>query len=371
MTTEPSPRLTRLLGFLAKDPQNRSLREDAVSTSISERQFELAERLITEAPELSSVLLNQEAVVFLALGRFDEAATILDQLIEAGNDSAAIRFNLAWAKAMLGDFAAAHELLDDDAIAASPKGPALKIQAMHHLELYEDALAVGQGLAEKYPDNLALMGALATLAMDAEDVALSRHYAELAGDDPQGLAVLGLLTLEDQDPAASLPLFEKAIAQQPRNPRAWVGKGLGLMAQGQMAESASALDQGAALFEDHLGSWIASGWAHYLGGNPVQARASFERALAIDSNFAETHGALAVMELSEGNVEQAQHHCTVALRLDRNCLGGALAKSLLMEQEGNVAGAQKIRELAMWIPISADGKTLGQAIVAMTSGMRR
>ena len=359
--SERSPRLERLLSFLAQDPQNAALRADTAGLALDERQFELASALLEDVGT-SPVLLNLKGVAALGAERFDEAAAAFEELRAGGEDNPAIRFNLAWAKAMLGDFAEAEALLDDEAIAASPRGPALKVEALHHLDRYDEGLEQGERLAELYPDDQPLMGALATLAMDAGDAALARDYALRAGDTPEGLAARGTLMLEDGDPADALDLFDRAIDQKPMSARAWIGRGLGLLSQERSNEAAAALEKGAQLFGDHLGSWIAAGWAYFTQQDYGKARSCFEHARDLDPNFAESHGGLAVLDILEGQLESAGRQCEIALRLDRSSLGGALAKSMLLEREGKAAAAERVRQLALSSPIGPDGKTIGAAL---------
>jgi tetratricopeptide (TPR) repeat protein len=366
--------LSRLLGFLDSDPKNLGLLADAAGAAFEAQDFDLTAALIERhaaiAPPPAS-LINLQGLIALIQQRFDDAAAIFGALRRQGANDPGLRFNLAWAKAMTGDWQESLDLLDDDAVAVSPRAPSLKIQAMHHLGLYEEALAAGAVLAERFADDQALMGALATLALDAEKPELARHYALKAGDTAEGNAALGVLTLGAYDAAGSLPLFERAIAEQPRNPRAWVGKGLSLLAAGDSTGGASAIDRGAELFGDHLGSWIASGWAHFATGDMAGARASFERALAIDANFSESHGGLAVMDILDGRIETAQRQCEIALRLDKKSFGGALAKMLLLQRSGHAELAQKIRDAALNTPIGPDGQTIIQALAGFSGAMKR
>jgi len=372
---QPNPRLERMLQFLDRDPTNLGLLADAAAAAYDARDFDLAADLIKRHAAigpLPSTLANLQALVAIAQQRFTDAAAILGDLRGQGHDDPALRFNLAWARAMTGAHREALDLLDDDTVAASPRAPALKILMMHHLGLYEDALACGKDLAERYPDNQALMGALATLALDAEETDLALSYAQRAGDNPEGCAALGTLALGDHDIGRSLELFEQALSAQPQNPRAWVGKGLALLASGDAPAATKAIDRGAELFEDHLGSWIASGWAHFVSGDYAGAQARFERALALDPNFAESHGGLAVVDIVEGKLDDARKKSDVALRLDKNCFGGALAKSMLLEHSGHAQAAQKIRDAALATPIGAKGQTIAQALIGFGSlGDRR
>jgi len=358
-------KLARLLAFLERDPQNLNLLADAASTAFEAKDFARAGELIARhraiAP-LTPALENLRGAIALATHNHAEAQAIFEGLVAAGHDTPAIRFNLAWAHAMAGEQEKALALLDDATLAASPRAPALKVAMLHHLGRFEEGLRCGAQLLQRFAKDEALLGALATLALDAEQPELARRYAERAPNNAEAEAALGLLTLGEFEPRQSLALFDAALARQPENPRAWIGRGLAQQALGEAGTEA--IDRGARLFRDHPGSWIAAGWAHYVAGDPQQARARFETALALDPNFSESHGGLAVLDLAAGDVASAKRRCEIALRLDRKSFGGALAKSLLLESEGSRAAAQKVRDSALATPIGPSGLTIARAIAA-------
>lgn len=363
-TNVASARLKRLLGFLQDDPGNVRLVEEAATVAYEDHSLDLAAELLEQRAGLATMtpaMKNLQGLVAMARHRYQEAVTVFEALrLEA--DDPVLKFNLAWSKAMLGAWQEALDLLDDAVIAVSPRGPALKILMMHHLELYDEGLTCGAELARRYPSDEALMGALATLAVDAEKTDLAAAYAAKAGDHPEGRTALGILALGEQNTEDSLRLFEQALAKQPNNARAWVGKGLGLLASGQADAGAEAIDKGADLFGDHLGSWVASGWAHFVRGDYAKARASFERAEAADDTFAETHGGLAVIDILEGNEAEGRRRREIAHRLDKNCFGAALATILLLDKSGHKAAALKVRDAAMSMPVGLNGQTLAQAL---------
>lgn len=377
MTGSPQPavagsKLQRLLGFLESDPSNSNLLTETAAAAFDANEAELAQSLITRAAVLGPLppqLLNLRALGALAQERFADAASDLQALLDLGENHPALRFNLAWSLTGMNRFEEADRFLDPEAVAISRRGPSLKIHILHHLDKYDDALALGAILAERYPHDEALMGALATLAMDAERDDLARVYAAQAGANPEGFAARGLFALESDDFIAATSMFDEAIIGQPKNPRAWVGKGLALLSTAKAEDAARAIDHGAEIFGDHLGSWVAAAWAHFIAGNTVQARERFERVTAIDPTFAEGHGGLAVMDVMAGNLVAAQRNCDVALRLDRTSMGGALAKSLLLEAAGDTEAAERIRTAALNAPIGPGGKTLAQTLASSASGL--
>lgn len=367
-------RLDRLLGFLGDDPSNTALIADTAAAAYDRGAFDLVLSLIERHAGIAPVpnsLVNLSGMTALAQGRFEDAAATFEALRRQSGDDPGLRFNLAWAKAMNGAYSEALDLLDDDTVAASPRAPALKIHMLHHLERFEEALACGAAMVQQYPKNEELMGALATLAMDAEKPELAARYAERAGKNAEGRAVLGMFALQENATEQSLRLFDEAIAEQPSNPRAWVGKGLGLLAIGEIDRGVEAIDRGAEQFQDHIGSWIASGWAHFVRGDNAGARASFERALSIDPKFAESHGGLAVIDIAEGKLDDAQRRARTAVGLDKNCYGAALARSMLLERGGHSDAAQKVRAQAFAAPVGTGAQTLAQLLAKWTPAARK
>jgi len=366
-----APRLARLLGFLEADPDNLRLIADAAAAAFDAGELGTAERLLARhraIAALSPALVNLEGLVALRGGRYEAAAEAFTLLLAISPGDGGLRFNLAWSRAMLGDHAAVVALVDDDVVRAVPRAAALKVEALHHLDRMDEALAVGEHFAAILPEDRDLAGALAVAAMDDDNIDLARFHAERSGNSAGGLATLGALTLGEHDPEAALAMFDQALASRSSHPRALLGKGLALLAMGDSRAATSWVDRGAEEFGDHLGSWIAAGWTHYIAGDHVAARARFDHALLLDETFAESHGALAVLDIAAGRIDEARKRTEIALRLDRSCFAGALAKSLLLAHDGDPDKAARVRDLAMNLPVGPAGETLAQAAAAMGMG---
>lgn len=362
-----SPALSRLLGFLDHDPGNLHLISDAASCALDEGDLEAAAALFERHEALAPLppaMLNLKGVAALSGGRFEDAAAAFEALREAGEDQPALRFNLAWARAMAKDHEGALALLDDETVRIGPRGASLKVSLLHHFERLDEALECGEALAELYPDDPSLMGALASAALDAERVDLARLYAARAGTSHDGLTTTGMLLLDEDRSEESQAVFNRVLAGDPGNPRALLGKGLASLSRGDHEDAAARIDAAAERFGDHLGSWVAAGWAHYVKGDLAASRARFETALALDDSFAETQGALAVLDLAEGDLESARRRAAIALRLDRESFGGALAMSMLLDADGKADAAQKIREAALNTPVGPGGKTIARSLAA-------
>jgi len=360
------------MGYLEQNPDNLALLTDAAGAALSEGELETAQSLIERCRAQggqSPALDNLTGLIDMAAGRFAEAAQRFETLLASAPADPGLRFNLAWCRAMARDFEGAVELIDDTVVAVIPKAAIFHVQTLHHLGRMEDALACGLGYAERFPDDRMLTGALAIAALDLGDDDLARAYAEKAGaGSAEGLSTLGMLVLQEHRVEDAMALFDQALAARPEDPRALLGSGLGLMAQGKAAEAAQTLTRTAEGFGDHLGSWIAAGWAEFVSGDQAAARQKFERALAIDAAFAESHGSLAVCDVMEGQLDSARRRIEIAFRLDRQCFSATLAKSLLVAAEGDPAAAEKIFQSALSSPITPGGMTLAQAIIGLKAG---
>jgi tetratricopeptide (TPR) repeat protein len=365
---ETDSRADRLLTLLAADPDNLSLIADAADAALAERRpaeaAELMARYAAAAP-LPPREAGLAGLAALQLGRFEAAAAQFGSLTEIGVDDPAVRFNLAWSRAMLKDHAGALALIDEPLARELPQAAMLKVQLLHEQGAFDEAASCARDYIERHPDHRGLMAAVSVLALDVEDEALAARCAGKAGDHPDALTTLGTLALGEERATEALDIFERALARNANVPRAWVGLGLAKLLSGQPESAAADIDRGAEMFGDHLGSWIASGWTYFVNKDLVTSRARFEHALALDPKFAESHGALAVLDILDGRTDEGRARSEVALRLDRNCYSGALAKVLLASAAGDAEQARRIYDIAINAPIDGSGRTIAQALAKL------
>jgi tetratricopeptide (TPR) repeat protein len=357
-------RLERLLQYLESDPGNLTLLTDAAETAISEGRGDIAHDILDKQAQRSPLPANLRGLLGVAAmqeNAFDEAALVFEDLLQSSPGDPSIRFNLAWSWAMSKNFPGAMALLNDETTAALPQAAMLHVQLLHDQGKFEEAAEQAKIHLKQHPDYPGLLGAVSVLAMDIEDVTLAKECAQRAGDNPDALTTLGTLALGDQDPRA-FELFTAALKKNPHAPRAWVGKGLAEMASGKNAEAARDILHGAELFKEHVGSWIAAGWAQLLTRDISSSRSSFEKALALDHNFAESHGSLAVISILEGRMDDARKQAETALRLDSKSFSGVLAQSMLLQSKGEDEAARALIERALHTPIDASGTTIAKAI---------
>jgi tetratricopeptide (TPR) repeat protein len=163
----------------------------------------------------------------------------------------------------------------------------------------------------------------------------------------------------------ALAVFRRAVDKAPGNARAALGLGMALLAGNDVQGAIGPIEQAAEAFGDHPGSWLAAGWAHWVAGDSRLARLRFERALECDESFAESHGALAVVDVAEGRLDEAKRRIEIASRLDRACFSAALARVMLLEGKGQDKAAAKVRAAALGASIDGSGRTLGDAIASL------
>lgn len=355
-------RFERLSEYLVADPDNLRLLADAAGAALDENRHaqavEIVERHAALAPPPPS-LINVLGLCALAEGHHEDAASIFTSLLAGAPEDPGLRFNLAWARSQLGEHQAAVDLLE--AGAATPRAAALAVRSLHHLARLDEALAIGDAWEgrEGDPD---LWGALAAVALDAEDMARAARWAGRAQGSADGLAAQGMLAMADARPDEARRLFEAALAVRPDSARGLLGLGSVLLNDGAPAEAARRFDEAGAIFGDHSGTWIAAGWAWLIAGDHEAARERFERVVEQDVSFSEGHGGLAVLDVMAGRNEEARRRADIALRLDRQSLGGMLARSLLLELGGDPTAAARIREVALNAPIGPEGRSVAQML---------
>lgn len=368
MTAIAPGRYDRLASFLEADPANLALLVDAADAAFAEERFEEAEALLARHAAIAPLPgreQNLAGLIAMRLLDWESAIATFEALMAGGTDAPTVRFNLAWSLAMLKRFDEALPLLNEATSAELAQAAQLEVQLLHEMGEFDRAGERARNLVKIHPDHRGLNAAVSTLAIDIEDADLALVTASKAGDHPEALATLGTLALGEDQIEAAGEFFDAALARNPDAPRAWVGRGLARLIDGDKVRAAREIDRGAELFGDHLGSWIAAGWAYVVAGDIATGKARFETAIALDDSFGEAQGSLAVVELLEGRVEEARRRTEVAQRLDRNSFSAALASMLLAAGEGDKDKAQRIFQIALNTPVDARGRTVAQSLARL------
>lgn len=368
MTTETKTELKDLLEYLDHDPNNAKLISDALDAAIHENDIETAKALVKRLQPLRPFTPRDNynhGVCLLKEHDYEAAKRVFEKMYDNDETINTVKFNLAWCHAHLDNYAKALDFLDDDLLTALPQGAALKVQILHQLGRFDEALLTGKQLIREHPDHVELNAAVSVLAIDLEDIDLAKTTANKALNHPDAMTTLGTLALNSEDLETATTYFEKAAGFAQQNPRAQIGIGLCNLLGGNLQKGSASLDQGAQEFGTHVGSWIAAGWAYLLQNDLDTARERFQTALDIDDNFGEAHGSLSVIDALTGNIEAAQKRSTIALRLAPQSFAAKLTKVIIAEQNISSEAGQKLFEKALNQPLDGTGRTFASSIIKL------
>lgn len=368
MPTDAEARLEQLLEFLDQDRDNVMLAIDCAEAALAADRATLAYEIILpfdSAGRLDARGRNLAGLAAMRHGDQPTAQRLFGGLLDEHCEDDGVRFNLAWSLALANDHAASRDILGDASNSDLPQAAMLDLQLHHHLGEFDAAEGKLDAYLARFPDYAPLQAAASVLAIDIERLDLARSCAERGGAHPDALSTLGTLELGEQHLGEARDFFGRSLQTRSHNPRANIGFGLVELASGNSRAALPYLDRGAEQFGDHLGSWLAAGWAYLLAGDPAAARERFETALAKDDNFGEAHGSLAALDALAGDADAAQRRVAIAMRLDRESFSAALAGMLLAAAQGDGDKAQRIFEIAAKQPLTPDGKTLADLLAGL------
>ena len=343
--------LDKYLHFLETDPHNVRLLADIANCAYNLGQFEVAERYATTGltydPDQTG-LLSTKALSILAMGHPDEASKIFKDLMDAGENDPALRYNLAYCYALINQYDEALAVLADalDRYVDFPQMLHLKMRTLYFMGDLETALQIGQQAIESNPNDAIVHELMASLYIDESNFAAARHHADLAIRINPNRALAhtssGTVALGSNDDQAAQMHFNQALDINPKDGRAWLGKALTLMLQKNLSEAESAFHHAIELMPSHLGTYQALAWCQITQHKLQDAENTTKQALAIDDTFSENHGTLAVLAVLQGNHALAKTEIRTALGLDKNSFSGLYAQALQLQTQGDSEWDQKI-----------------------------
>lgn len=358
--------------FLEIDPSNVRLIADLSTCAYElgrlDEALELTSRGLKLDPE-NRELRATRALIRLAQGNMTEASTILQQLVDEGEQHPVIRYNLAYCLALNNQYQQALALLPDaaDEFQNLPQMVHLKVKVLHFLGETEQAIELGERALSQQPGDAILHGLMSALYIDETNFALAKQHAEQAihGGDAisEAHTTLGTLALSEQDDIDALGYFEQAIQLKSNSGRAWLGKAMAEMLQNNMETAQDSFNTALQYMPNHLGTWQALAWCQIARQDLDGAEATVKKALAIDDTFAESHGTLGVIAVLRGNIELAQQSIRRALGLDRESFSGLYAQALLLKYKGSDDASQKLIDGILDNPLFPDQRSLRQVIV--------
>ena len=345
-------KLQRHMSWLQRDPGNATLYRQCVDAATAlQRQdllLEIANRALEQRPDDPAERFDR-ANAYIGLRDYRTALATLAEIPTASSEQRdAITANRALCHYCLGEFAEALPHLTSEYERGQRTAPLLfmLVRSHHHLGQLEEAVTIAKQNPAPAGNDAALAGAYALLFMDAEDVGAAARWAATALRlDPRsvdGAITEGTLAIMRLQTDRARQLFDTALESSPQAARAWIGLGTLSMLQQDLRGAESSFERGLQTMPQFVGGWHMLGWSQLMHQNLPAAERSFNQALALDRNFGETHGALAVVDAMKGDASSAQQRLNIARRLDPQCASAQLAAALLEDPTLQGARSQEI-----------------------------
>jgi tetratricopeptide (TPR) repeat protein len=351
-TTPASAERVRLLErLLERDTDNPHLFRECAQAALEHGALEVVARICEarlRAHPGDPLARWTSAQALIAREQYGRAAEILEELNGQGELQTAAWQDLGLCYFCMGAYERARAPLEAVYRAGDRSSGLLRllVSTYHHLGLIAEAAAVADGNGEPARTDAGLAGAYALLYLDLTRPADAARWAKVAlaldGRSLDALTVNATLSLAGGDRRRAQEGFDSVLALAPRTGRARIGLGCIALLESDLPRALEHLNRGVELMRDHVGSWHVLAWAYLLGGDLGNAERAFLQALALNRNFAETHGGLAAVAALRGERAAAERGIETALRLDPACLSGQFARSVLAGRGGNAKQAREI-----------------------------
>lgn len=312
MSSELSMRARRLEAFAQQDPHNLTLLRDLAETYHAagehERALEVVDRAIGIDGDGTQAWDALRGQLLLALGRWAAAAQLFEDALAKDPTSAALAFNLAYARWAEGRRPEAAVALLRRAAELNPSDPNVSHylavaleesgqpdQAQHVLDRvlqldprHEKALIAGARLSLEQGD-LDKASWLARRAIEA-------HPRSAAAREAAGLCAMAAL-----DGAQAMKHFRQAADLAPQNADIQYGLAQAALMQGRPSHARKVLETLIAGHPAHSQAWTFLAWIHLTEGNHDAAFSACEKAVAADPDDADALAALAAVHAAKGD----------------------------------------------------------------------
>ncbi|MGJ7574291.1 tetratricopeptide repeat protein [Variovorax sp. RB2P76] len=371
-SVDPALRLERLQGYLAGDPDNAAMRADVFHLALQLASLEVAQAQTTwalhRAPDDRS-WRHRQALLAMARGHWPEAESLLQGLIDEGEDSPAVACNLAYVHFAVERYAQAVSLLQPLAaqqLQQAPQSLALLLRCLHRQGAVDEALEVFARHADQDPSADAF-GVASLLALDAGEMRRAWAWSARALErDPQqheALVARGTTLLGRRDAEGAMACLNAALARHPLDGRTLSALAMARLLQSDFDAAHEAFVLAVKYMPLHIGTWLGLGWCEVFRRRMPAAQLAFENALDLDRNFGESHGGLAVVQALRGEAEEAQESIRRAHKLDPGGLSARYAQAVLSGDVADPAKFQAIVRDALGAHRDAEGRSLAELVL--------
>jgi tetratricopeptide (TPR) repeat protein len=353
MTT---PTLDQLERYLEIDPGNDTLRVAAFETALGGGQLDRAKAHLDMVfrDQAASPAWGLRRAHWLIASRDWTAARAQLQALRRLPDAPPSLIECAFHDEALialltGEFDRGIELLEP--LAAGPACPpalqALWLRLLHRVNRLDEAFAAAKLWNAQAAMTPEAKGVASLVALDSGDLLVSKRWSDAAlAQLPKTLEAIvarASVSMGEQDPQRAARLLVPAAQQHPNDGRVRSAMAFTLLLQGQLEDAGREFLAAVALMPSHVGTWHGLGWCELLQRRYAAALDAFEKALALDRNFAETHGGLAVVHARMGQRNAAMQAIDRAARLNRHGFAAQYAQAVL---DGKADDADAMRALA-------------------------
>lgn len=337
-------RLVRFEGYLAEDPANALLLADACDAALAAGDTVRGAGHVRKAQALGldpASWTRREARLCIAGREIQRAALLLDRLRASSPAEPALDHDRAWVHFLAVEYDACRALLTPwlqaSVVQAVPSDAleslqSLWIRAGHHgrrVAETSDWIRQQQAAGALTP---VAQGVASLLMIDADDFVAARSLADSAlRHDPhhaEALVARGYVALAERDGARAEQMLKLALSDRQDDGRIWSALGFSSLQAQDLARAQVRFERALRTMPTHVGTWHGLGWTRLLRRDQAGAVAAFRQALALDGNFAESHGALGLV-LAGSDPAVAEHHLRIADRLDPGNATGRFARALL------------------------------------------
>lgn len=339
--------IANLLKYWEKDNSNKSLAAEIARVFGSNRDlngaFEFFNSLSSELRSDSDTNW-QFAWVAITQQDFDKAKEILNCLAE---NNPAYMYGMALISFLQHQFEVAREYLQPLINASEPAASfiILEMRCLYYLGALENALELGV----KYSNTIStpeLNGLIALLALDSKKLELSSEYAnKTLREDPQQLdasLAMASLLINQQQFEEAFPICQMLNSRHESSGRGWSLSGQLHLVKSDITNAKQCFENAVSYMPDHIGTWHLKAWAELLSDDVAAAKISFQKALDLNRNFADSHAGIALVMIYQGNIDSAKQKIKLAKKLDDQCQTAIFAQSMLLRLEGKAQEADSM-----------------------------
>jgi putative PEP-CTERM system TPR-repeat lipoprotein len=325
----------------------------------------------------------EKAYIEISAGKFDAANADIEAARKTTPNSLMVNYTQALLDFSQGKHAAAKESLQKVLRVAPEHMPSILLAGVveHGLGSMTQAEMHLRKYLESFPEHAYARKMLVTTLLKLGQPSMAQGFlAPLmadGGNDPQLLALAGELAMQSRDYGKATEYFEKASKLAPKEATLRTSLAISTMAQGDDARAISELEQSTKLdtssskaavllvltelrlkhFDKALAAANAleavqpkeamvhnlKGGVYMAKGDLANARASFEKALALQPTYFPAAGNLAQLAYSEKKPEQAKKYLTAFLEKDKKNMEAMAALAELAARQG------KPEEVTQWL----------------------